>query len=133
MRRSILFDARLDILSCGMGERSLLDVARRLDAVAEIVGDSAALEAVDGELWPGLWDGIPGTARLVKTASLPADLREVDGCELVRLPSHDDMLAVPRAYLEADPFWSVKRIRPAARRPAQRRAQRPAHRRPPRR
>ncbi len=70
LRRSILFDARLDILSCGMGERSLLDVARRLDAVAEIVGDLAALEAVDGELWPGLWDGIPGTARLVKTASL---------------------------------------------------------------
>ena len=100
LRRSILFDARLDILSCGMGERSLLDVARRLDAVAEIVGDLAALEAVDGELWPGLWDGIPGTARLVKTASLPADLREADGCELVRLPSHDDMLADPRAYLE---------------------------------
>ncbi|MEI3478279.1 MAG: hypothetical protein V8Q84_03270 [Bilophila sp.] len=35
LRGSILFDARLDILSSGMGERCLLDVARRLDAVAD--------------------------------------------------------------------------------------------------
>lgn len=100
LRRSILFDARLDILSCGMGERSLLEVARRLDAVAELVGDPAALEAVDGELWPGLWEGIPGTARLVKTAALPTGASDIDGLEAVRLPSHDEMLADPRAYLE---------------------------------
>lgn len=100
LRRSILFDARLDILSCGMGERSLLDVARRLDAVAELVGDLSVLEPVDGELWPDLWSGIPGTARLVKTASVPADATELDGFELVRLPSHDAMLDDPRAYLD---------------------------------
>lgn len=75
LRRSILFDARLDILSCGMGERALLDVARRLDAVAELVGDLSVLEPVDGELWPDLWAGIPGTARLVKTASIPSGCR----------------------------------------------------------
>ena len=100
LRRSILFDARLDILSCGMGERALLDVARRLDAVAELVGDLSVLEPVDGELWPDLWAGIPGTARLVKTASIPSGAEELDGLELVRLPSHDEMLAVPRAYLD---------------------------------
>ena len=100
LRRSILFDARLDILSCGMGERALLDVARRLDAVAELVGDLSMLEPVDGELWPDLWAGIPGTARLVKTASIPSDAEELDGLELVRLPSHDEMLAEPRAYLD---------------------------------
>ena len=83
-----------------MGERALLDVARRLDAVAELVGDLSVLEPVDGELWPDLWAGIPGTARLVKTASIPSDAEELDGLELVRLPSHDEMLAVPRAYLD---------------------------------
>ena len=83
-----------------MGERALLDVARRLDAVAELVGDLSVLEPVDGELWPDLWAGIPGTARLVKTASIPSDAEELNGLELVRLPSHDEMLAVPRAYLD---------------------------------
>ena len=100
LRRSILFDARLDVLSCGMGERSLLEVARRLDAVAELVGDLSALEPANGELWPDLWTGIRGTARLVKTASIPADAVEWDGLELVRLPSHEAMLASPRACLE---------------------------------
>lgn len=44
--------------------------------------------------------GFPGTARLVKTASIPSGAEELDGLELVRLPSHDEMLAVPRAYLD---------------------------------
>src|SRR5699024_11028200 len=52
------------------------------------------------EIWPDLWAGIPGTARLVKTASIPSDAGELDGLELVRLPSHEEMLAEPRAYLD---------------------------------
>ena len=90
----------LDILSCGMGERALLDVARRLDAVAEIVGDLVRAGTRRRRNLADLWAGIPGTARLVKTASIPSDAGELDGLELVRLPSHEEMLAEPRAYLD---------------------------------
>lgn len=112
LRRSILFDARLDILPCGMGERALLDVARRLDAVAKLVGDLSVLEPVDGELWPDLWTGIPGTAWLTKTASILSDAKELDGLKLVRPPSHDKMLAVPRAYLDGTVWLRRKTHQP---------------------
>ena len=102
LRKSILFDAKLDILSCGMGERALLEVARRLDAVADIVGDLSLMEpGPGGELWPDLWADIPGTARLVRSASLPEPAaRTRDEDTLVWLPSHDEMVATPRLFLE---------------------------------
>lgn len=96
LRRSLLFDARLDLLFCGMGERAILETARRLDAVADLLGDLSVLPA--DELWPDLWSGIHGTARLVRTKDLPAIKN--DGGEYIELPSHETMLAVPRAYLE---------------------------------
>ena len=90
LRRSILFDARLDILSCGMGERALLDVARRLDAVAELVGDLSVLEPVDGELWPDLWAGIPGTARLVKKEHPNSKVVFIGPCAAKKLEAMQD-------------------------------------------
>ena len=57
---------------------------------------------------------IPGTARLVKTASIPSDAEELDGLELVRLPSHDEMLAEPRDYLTGPSGLSARRTSPAA-------------------
>ncbi|MBQ7838348.1 MAG: YgiQ family radical SAM protein [Clostridia bacterium] len=36
IRRSILFDAQADLLSFGMGERSMVEIARRLDAGEEV-------------------------------------------------------------------------------------------------
>lgn len=96
LRRSLLFDARLDLLFCGMGERAILETARRLDAVAELLGDLSVLPA--RELWPDLWSGIRGTARLVPTEELSR--LENEEKAHVELPSHETMLANPLAYLE---------------------------------
>ncbi len=96
LRRSLLFDARLDLLFCGMGERAILETARRLDAVAELLGDLSVLPAEN--LWPGLWAGIRGTARLVATTEL-SHIKSEEG-DWVELPSHDAMLATPGAFLE---------------------------------
>lgn len=129
LRRSLLFDARLDLLLFGMGERALLKVAQRLDAVAELVGDLSLLTTsesgrktdTDAEkgsaLWPDLWSDIPGTARIVRGD----EMRTLTGANigttpdgrpdrsfspraeaqrLVWLPSHEDMIREPRQHLE---------------------------------
>ena len=94
LRRSLLFDARLDLLFCGMGERAILETARRLDAVAELLGDLSVLPA--GKLWPDLWSDIRGTARLVPNEELSLIKSE----DYVELPSHETMLKDPLAYLK---------------------------------
>ncbi|MEG1610649.1 MAG: YgiQ family radical SAM protein, partial [Bilophila sp.] len=109
LRRSMLFDAHLDLLSFGMGERALLEVARRLDAVAELVGDLSALVPEAGtsnppdfwpDLWPDLWTAIPGTARIVRGEERQRLLQMQSSPELVWLPSHEAMEREPRRYLE---------------------------------
>lgn len=97
LRRSLLFDGPLDVLLYGMGERSLLEVARRLDAIEELTGDLSVLATgVGEEWWPGLWTGIRGSARIVPVASLSSQ----DNSMRLWLPSHETMLADPRRYLE---------------------------------
>ena len=63
LRRSLLFDAKADLIHYGMGERSILEVARRLEAGEPLTG-------------------IPGTAWL---AAEPQDAQE--------LPSYEELLA----------------------------------------
>lgn len=64
LRRSILFDARLDLLVCGMGERALLEAACRADALRESIGP-------DARWWPSDWlADIPGTGRIVPLAQV---------------------------------------------------------------
>ena len=64
LRRSILFDARLDLLVCGMGERALLEAACRADTLRESIGP-------DARWWPSDWlADIPGTGRIVPRAGL---------------------------------------------------------------
>ena len=90
LRRSILFDARLDLLVCGMGERALLEAARRADALCDAIGP-------DQGWWPADWAAdIPGTARIVDAPSPGASLPE----GLVLLPSHEAMLAEPGKLVE---------------------------------
>lgn len=71
LRRSLLFDAKADLIHYGMGEHSILEVARRLAA---------------GQ---GL-EGIPGTAWLSG---------EAQGAE--ELPSYEDILADKRLLVKA--------------------------------
>jgi uncharacterized radical SAM protein YgiQ len=88
VRRSILLDARADILVYGMGEKAVIEVARRLDS------DSAANLT-----------GIRGTAVIVK--DLPAS------GSLVTIPSFDEVNENPQAFNEAFRLWRREADDPA--------------------
>lgn len=79
LRRSILLDAKADLLVCGMGERAVLELARRLDAG----GGKEALR------------GIPGTAYMGKPEDIPS------GAEVLVLPSYEEILAEPKKLMPA--------------------------------
>ena len=95
LRRSILFDARLDLLVYGMGERALLTAALRLDeALSERTASGSNTPHPD---LARIWDQIPGTARIVRQAELEA----LRGRDPVVLPSHEEQLESPGKLLEA--------------------------------
>lgn len=71
IRRSILVDAKADLLVWGMGERATLEIARRLDAGLPL-------------------GGLPGTCELLRESELPANARTT--------PSYEDV-AADRALL----------------------------------
>jgi len=73
MRRSILVDAKADLLVWGMGERQVLEIARRLEA-GEPLG------------------GIGGTCEVLDAARLPAGARVV--------PSYEELRAEPGGLAE---------------------------------
>ncbi|MDD6087803.1 MAG: YgiQ family radical SAM protein [Desulfovibrionaceae bacterium] len=92
---SILMTADIDCVIFGMGERAILEIARRLDAVSELIGDLEACAAPPGDLWPDLWSGIRGTAVAVPAASAP------QGETFLELPSHREILRDPQQLLTA--------------------------------
>jgi len=79
VRRSILLDAKADLLVYGMGERAISECARRL----AYSGDLRKLH------------GIPGTAFAGSAQDVPADAASL------RLPSCEDIQADPKRLLEA--------------------------------
>jgi len=78
LRRSILVDAKVDMLLYGMAERGILAAAQRL-------GDGLTLGDAS----------IPGAAYIGRPADLP------DGAEVIEFPSHEDMLADPTKLMAA--------------------------------
>ncbi len=94
LKRSLLFDAPLDAIVCGMGEAALLEIVRRLDALHDVLGDDPAnlTPAVADSF--DLWRGVRGTARLepLKWAEQLEDK--------VTLPSDEAMRERPAALLE---------------------------------
>lgn len=87
LRRPILMDAKADLLIWGMGERAVLECARRLDNGC----DKAGLRGISGTAWLDRLDagGQP--------ALLPANLSAIRGsC----LPSHQDILDEPFQLLK---------------------------------
>lgn len=95
VRRSLLFDARLDLLIYGMGERALLEAARRVDGLVEQVGTDAAW-------WPPasqLFGNIPGTGVVIRKEEAGELLAEPD--RALTLPSYESIQADPGALLEA--------------------------------
>jgi uncharacterized radical SAM protein YgiQ len=87
VRRSILFDAKADLLVYGMGEKPLLELARRLK---------------NGEPFGGVGD-IRGTAFISPSPGLrpPSPSGRGAGGEGVELPSFEEVSADKRKYAEA--------------------------------
>ncbi len=101
LRKSILADAKLDLVVYGMGERALLEIAVRLrDFYAkhpELKWNSPILEkAKDKKPWQQVLKNIDGTCRFIKTDEI-VNLPE----NTVILPSHEDILRSPKLLLEA--------------------------------
>ncbi len=76
LRRSALLDSKADLLVYGMAERALIEVAQRLEAGSDL-------------------RGIRGTAFVGDEADV------AEGAEVVRLPSHEAMVAEPRELMAA--------------------------------
>lgn len=87
LRRSILLDAKADLLVYGLAERAVLEIATRLEAIGP------------GSREKGLFTrhlaGIPGTAFVGQEADLPVS------APIIHLPAHEEILADPRALLTA--------------------------------
>ena len=94
LKRSLLFDAPLDVIVCGMGETALLELVRRVDALHELLGDDPASLTPDVADGFDLWRGVRGTARLESLAYAKA----LEGCAW--LPSDETMRERPAALLE---------------------------------
>ncbi|MGE4299245.1 MAG: YgiQ family radical SAM protein [Desulfovibrionaceae bacterium] len=92
LRRSVLLDAKADLLVYGMGERPMLEIAARLDAAARRGAPYA----------PDLLAGIGGTAQAVRADEV-ARLMDAAGAgaELVTLPPHEAIEAQPALLMEA--------------------------------
>lgn len=76
LRRSVIFDSRADLLAYGMGERSTLEIAERLEKKLPVTG-------------------IAGTAHIGRREDLPAD------AHCITLPAHEEILANPRLLMDA--------------------------------
>jgi len=76
LRRSILPDAKAELLVYGMGERAVLEIAQRLE---------------QGGPLTGIW----GTAYMGREEDIPAD------APCMRLPAHEDMLGEPKLLVKA--------------------------------
>lgn len=109
VRRSVLLDAKADLVVYGMGERQILDIARRLSAAAEEVRPGGGEARRIGEIL----SGIPGTVE--SASSLPPGFRGIV------LPTYEETAADPDAFAKSfkiqydntDPFRSLPLAEPA--------------------
>ncbi|MFQ8734888.1 MAG: YgiQ family radical SAM protein [Bilophila wadsworthia] len=99
LRRSILFDARLDIAFLRHGRAR---PPRRRPAARRRGRTRGRSVRAGARGWGrGRTSGPGFPVRRGSSKQPPSSgAEELDGLELVRLPSHDEMLAVPRAYLD---------------------------------
>lgn len=76
VRKSVLLDSKADILVYGMGERAVLEIAKRLESGAGL-------------------DGVRGTVVWKNSVEIAEEFRN---CEVVTLPSHEEVVSDRRAY-----------------------------------
>ena len=92
LRRSVLLDSKADLLVYGMGELAILEIARRLDADPPgLTYTKETLHGIDGTVF-----ALPSLAALKK-----ADYAPQTEDDLVVLPSHENILADPKALMKA--------------------------------
>ena len=91
VRRSILFDARADILVYGMGETQVIEIARRLSRG----------EAIDQ------LDHIPGTAVIRKNLEGYGEVVRLPSCESVSSDNHAFNQAFVQFYQHQNPFTAL--------------------------
>jgi uncharacterized radical SAM protein YgiQ len=91
IRRSLLLDAKADLLVYGMGERALLDIVARLHREAATRGRVSADRARK------ILAGIAGTGAVTQRAEdiIPP------GAETIWLPSHEEILSSPAQLMAA--------------------------------
>jgi uncharacterized radical SAM protein YgiQ len=91
VRRSILLDSKADLLIYGMGERAILEAARRLEAAANAAAHPA--ESLRG---------IPGTTFAASSLAGVLELPNAPDPEaLVHLPSHEAIVREPPELMAA--------------------------------
>lgn len=105
LRKSLLPDAKLDLIVYGMGEAALLDIARRLDAACAANFVESA-DILPREEVAAALAGIPGTARMIRMSELEAleGVKTEGGAhveEIIRLPSHEEISTRPALLIEA--------------------------------
>ncbi len=83
LKKSLLPDAKLDLLLYGMGENSLLEVAQRLDKKQEYQSVAEVLK------------NIRGSARIIKNAEI------AEYTDALILPSHDEILNDKKLLVKA--------------------------------
>lgn len=99
LRRSLLLDAKADLLLFGMAERSVLEVAQRLaHSGPELGGQDGGVDTRTRDRRRALAKilrGVVGSVIAGAEADLPA------GAQVVKLPSHEEILANPSALMDA--------------------------------
>lgn len=101
LRKSIVADAKLDLVLYGMGERAILELAQKLKAFhtnhPELAWDGDIIrKSKNKKPWQEALMHIDGTARIIRNADI-VDLPQ----ELEILPSHNDIGRNPKLLVEA--------------------------------
>lgn len=108
VRRAIMLDAKCDLVAYGMGEKTILDIARRLQAgetvrdlrnmrgIAYGMGASERLEDIPPLLEPPRGDGASLAARPEPSKPSPVAQRDV-----LVIPSYEEVKADKMAFVEA--------------------------------
>ncbi len=91
LKPSLLFEAGLDLLVYGMGERQLLEAAERMDEALDNFGEEALK---DKALLSQIWSGIDGTVRNVSRETVKEK-------KALCLPSHYEILKDKKKLIEA--------------------------------
>jgi uncharacterized radical SAM protein YgiQ len=95
LRRSILLDSKADLILCGMAEASLAQAAALAEKLAEQGGGQLSRKN-----FTEACRRLPGAVTALNGAEF-AELDFLTEADLVRLPSHEEMLKNPYALLQA--------------------------------